>query len=64
MGYSQLATGVLDAGEAVGIPPEEDLETLKALELLDFKGYYVFILTNVSFENPIPNVLPPTDTEI
>ena len=41
--------------------PEEELNALKALELLDFKGYYVFILTNVGNENPIPITMPPTE---
>jgi len=46
-----------------GEEESEDLEILKALELLNFKGYYVFVLTNVGGENPIPSVLPPSDTE-
>tara|TARA_R110001606_G_scaffold157395_2_gene300434 strand:- start:499 stop:1263 length:765 start_codon:yes stop_codon:yes gene_type:complete len=49
--------------DIAGEEESEDLETLKALELLNFKGYYVFVLTNVNAENPIPNVLPPSDTE-
>jgi len=42
---------------------DEKLDPVKALDLLNFKGYYIFILTNVSDDNPIPVVLPPTDTE-
>ena len=39
------------------------VDALKALDLLDFKGYYIFILSNVGDDNPIPTVLPPSDTE-
>jgi hypothetical protein len=43
-----------------GEEESEDLEVLKALELLNFKGYYVFILTNVGDDNPIPVTIPPS----
>ena len=61
------ATAAVYAAEAVvdlvvGTSAEE-LEALKALELLDFKGYYIFILTNVGDENQIPTVLPPTEAD-
>ena len=55
----------VDAAEEAVIdlvfPPEEEIEALKALELLDFKGYYIFILTDVGDENPIPITMPPTE---
>ena len=55
----------VDAAEEAVIdlvfPPEEEIEALKALELLDFKGYYIFILTDVGDENPIPFAVPPTE---
>ena len=61
----QAVVGAAKAVAAKAAPPPsaEELEALKALELLDFKGYYIFILTNVGDENPIPTVLPPTEAD-